>query len=256
MSHHESGYTSIVPAGGDTATPLNLAKRLEFLERQVGVRGKKFIDCGCGAGEYVLALRRVGADAYGIEYSESKVGDARQAGAGPDLVWQGDIANTDCPTNAFDVALLNEVLEHVPDEALALREVHRILKPGGTLVVFSPNRLYPFETHGVYLRSSGARVPHYLPFVPYVPLALGRRFLHYWARNYWPGELSKLVRAAGFRVLETKYVWQTFENISRRQPALISFLRPALRKVASIAERVPVLRALGVSQVVIARKID
>jgi SAM-dependent methyltransferase len=68
---------------------------------------------------------------------------------------------------------VNEVLEHVPDDRQALKEVHRILKPSGILFVFSPNRLFPFESHCVRLRRSDRRVPLWVPFIPYIPLRFG-----------------------------------------------------------------------------------
>jgi predicted RNA methylase len=49
--------------GSDTATPLNIAKRIRFVERAVALRGLKVLDAGCGAGEYVVALRAAGANA-------------------------------------------------------------------------------------------------------------------------------------------------------------------------------------------------
>lgn len=63
---------------------------------------------------------------------------------------------------------------------------------GGALIVFSPNRLFPFETHGVALRGSGRKVPPAVPFIPWVPLRLGRLCFDYWARNYWPWEFASL----------------------------------------------------------------
>jgi len=240
-------------AGGDTATPLNLQKRLDWIRAIAGpLEGKSAIDCGCGAGEYVRALRALGADAWGIEYSAEKIGEAQRLGGLPEgRVAVGDIESIEFADERFDVALVNEVLEHVPRDDRGIREVHRILKPGGVALIFSPNRLYPFETHGVSLRS-GAKVPHYTPFVPYVPVRLG--LFQYWARNYWPWELRALVRAGGFSIERCAYVWQTFENISGRQPRWISALRPLLRAIAGALEATPGLRAFGVSQLIVARK--
>jgi SAM-dependent methyltransferase len=240
-------------AGGDTATPLNLQKRLDWIRAVAGpLQGKSAIDCGCGAGEYVRALAALGVDAWGIEYNAEKIGEAQRLGELPEgRVAVGDIEAIEFADERFDIALVNEVLEHVPRDDRGIREVHRILKPGGVALIFSPNRLYPFETHGVSLRS-GAKVPHYTPFVPYVPARLG--LFQYWARNYWPWELRALVRAGGFSIERCAYVWQTFENISGRQPRWIAALRPLLRAIARALEATPVLRAFGVSQLIVARK--
>jgi ubiquinone/menaquinone biosynthesis C-methylase UbiE len=244
----------IVPAGGDTATPLNLEKRLRFLMEHGAIGGSRLLDCGCGAGEYVVALRGVGVEAVGVEFLAEKVATARARGVPGDWVQQADLEALPFASDCFNSALLNEVLEHVPDERRALAEVWRVLRPGGTLIVLSPNRLYPFETHGVYLRASGRALPPHIPFVPYIPLRLGRRLFRYWARNYWPRELAELVRSAGFELTYTGFLWQTFENISGRQPRLITAVKPLLRGIANLGERVPVLRRLGVSQALVARK--
>jgi ubiquinone/menaquinone biosynthesis C-methylase UbiE len=254
MTPANRSFPDIIPAGGDTGTPLNLRKRLRLLQLHGAVRGRRVLDCGCGAGEYVSALRAAGVEAYGVEYQAEKVAIARQRGLGEDLVRQGDLARLDYPDESFELAFLNEVLEHVPDEKRALKEVARVLKPGGGLIVFSPNRLYPFETHGVSLRRSGRPLPPYTPLVPYIPLAVGRKFFSYWARNYWPGELASLVRSAGFELRSTSYLWQTFENISGRQPRIIRATLPIWRALAMAAERIPLIRRLGVSQVLVATK--
>jgi SAM-dependent methyltransferase len=244
----------IQPAGGDTATPHNLAKRVRLIERHAGPLGKRrVLDCGCGAGEYVRALLLRGADAYGVEFDAQKIaaGQAHGGELAP-RIGVGDLEALAFPDASFDVALVNEVLEHVPDDAAALAEVRRVLRPDGRLVVLSPTRLYPFETHGVFWRGTSRRVPHTLPGVPWLPLALGSRIFDHWARNYWPWELRALVERAGFRVIATDSVWQTFENISGRQPRWLAALRPLLRALCGVCERIPGLRAFGVSQVIVA----
>ena len=247
-----SPYPQIAPAGGDTATPLNLAKRLAVIQRYAQVRGRRVLDCGCGAGDYVFALRTLGADAWGIEYAREKLAKAPAAVVG--RVSVGDLHHIALRNGSVDVALLNEVLEHVPDDRLALREVHRVLRPGGVLLIFSPNRRYPFETHGAFVKGSTRRIPHYVPMIPYIPLPVARQVMDFWARNYWPGELRRLVKDAGFDIAHTDYVWQTFEGISNNQPAVIARTKGLLRILSQTCERLPVLRTLGVSQVIVARK--
>ena len=245
---------TIHPAGGDTATPINLRKRIAYLAEVAGApRGSRFVDCGCGRGEYVASLADAGAIAFGVEIEAAKLRDAA-TGRAAARVARGDIQRLPFADGGFDLALVNEVLEHVPDDLGGLREVLRVLRPGGRAVVFSPNRLYPFETHGVFLRGSRRLVSHAVPGIPWLPLPLGRRFFHYWARNYWPWELRRLARRAGFEVVRTGYVWQTFENISGRQPPWMRRASGALRALAAMFERLPLLRAFGVSQALVLRR--
>jgi ubiquinone/menaquinone biosynthesis C-methylase UbiE len=248
-------YSDIQIAGGDTATSRSLSKRLAIIQGALAVRGAKIMDCGCGAGEYVAALLEMGADAHGVEYNQDKVAQFRRAHpAFAARVAQGNIEQLDAPSEAFDAVLLNEVLEHVPDEKAALREIRRILKPTGVLILFSPNRLYPFETHSVIWKKGARRLPVYTPLIPYIPLALGDRWFTYLARNYWPTQLRAEVQACGYEMLSTGYLWQTFENISGQQPKILARVVPLLRVVFNGLEHIPGIRALGVSQYLIARK--
>lgn len=248
-------YDNIRVAGGDTAQPLAMEKRLRIIRQVAGKSQGRFLDCGCGAGEYVFALTQSeGFDACGLEFDEAKVRKAQSHPLYGSRVSQGNLERLAFPDSCFAYALLNEVLEHVPDERRALKEIFRILTPGGLLFVFSPNRWFPFETHGIAWKHGGKKIPHWVPFIPYIPLGLGTKFFSYWARNYWPRELSALLRAAGFVILHRDFIWLTFENISNRQPRLIAFFRPMLRCFANCCEHVPLLQRLGVSQVVVCRK--
>ncbi|HEX5475773.1 MAG TPA: class I SAM-dependent methyltransferase [Vicinamibacterales bacterium] len=250
-----SGYDSIAIAGRDTATPLNIEKRLRIVTSVLAGPRPRVVDCGCGSGDYVLALiERHGVDAIGLEYSADKVRQAHAQDVLRSRVLEGNLEAMPLLAGDFDAALLNEVLEHVPNEAAVLSEIRRVLRPGGRLIVFSPNRWFPFETHGVFVRSSGRRVPPYVPMIPYIPVALGRRFFRYWARNYGHRRLRGLIAGAGFQIESTRFVWQTFENISGTQPAWMRRARLPLRWLADTLERTPGLRAFGVSQVIVARK--
>jgi SAM-dependent methyltransferase len=241
-------------AGGDTAAPRNLRKRIRLLAEVFGPPPRRVLDAGCGAGEYVVALSEAGYEATGVEYLPEKVADWAAEHPADGRVLRGDLAALPFPAGHFDGAVLNEVLEHVPDERAALAELRRVLRPGASLVVLSPNRLYPFETHGLDT-PTGRRIPPVRTFLlPYLPVAAWSRWLTPWARNYWPWELRRLLRAAGFAVERTGYVWQTFENISGRQGRALRAASPVLRAIAATAERMPGVRAFGVSQVVVARR--
>ncbi|MGO8839113.1 MAG: methyltransferase domain-containing protein [Limisphaerales bacterium] len=238
-----------------TARPLTLAKRLRLIEKHLTPGPRRFLDCGCGIGNYVQALiEQLGVDACGIEYDQETVTLAQLNPVLQGRVTQGDLQAIKSEDNQWDYAMLNEVLEHVGDDRRVLAEVHRILKPRGILFVFSPNRWFPFETHSVDWKKSRRRIPNWVPFIPYLPVRVGERFLFYWARNYWPRELAGKVMAAGFSIIERNYVWLTFENISGYQPPLIGMIKPTLRFASNCLEKIPFLRRFGTSQVLICGK--
>lgn len=248
---------NIVIAGSDTSTPLNLRKRVRLVQDYIDLPGRRVLDAGCGSGEYVEALCALGARAEGVEYLQDKVDAWRARRPDDQRVRRGDLGSLDYPDGAFDAVLLNEVLEHVPDDRQVLTELHRVLRPGGTLILFSPNRIHPFETHGVISRRTGQHVGFTRTFLlPYVPLAVGVRWFDYWARNYWPRQLRGLVEAHGFAVVSHSFVWQTFENISGDRPAWVRRVAPLMRRGAIAMERLPVLRRFGVSQLIVARRAD
>lgn len=249
-----TAYANIQPGGGDTAAPINLERRLRVILENVDLQGKSILDCGCGSGGYVTRFFDLSAHVHGIEHDEAKVREFRARGVRPDSVRQGDIERLEFPDAAFDFVLLNEVLEHVPDQRRALQEVCRVLKQDGILGVFSPNRLYPFETHGCSIKHTDISVPYYVPGIPYLPLSVGERVLDYHARNYFPSELRKELVEAGFDVRSHGFVWQTFEDISGSSPGLVRALSPLLRWLSLTLEKLPVVNRLGVSQVLFATK--
>ena len=104
-------------------------------------------------------------------------------------------------------AALNEVMEHVVDEAAVLDELRRVLGPKGVLVVISPNRWFPYECHGVHVGTWRYKKP--APLVPWLPRAISDHMLA--ARNYWPRELAGLVREAGFDLEQLGFVWPVLE---------------------------------------------
>jgi ubiquinone/menaquinone biosynthesis C-methylase UbiE len=208
-------FEKIYPAGCDTGTFHNLRKRLNLVSELLAVNGKRILDCGCGQGSYLLGLLSKGGDAFGIEYSYEKVSAFQEEY--PHLaerISQGDIESIDYKNNVFDIAFVNEVLEHVTDEKKALHEIHRILKSDGDLIL-SPNRYYPFEMHALYWKANGKSIPHHVPFIPYIPVGLGKKYLTYMARNYWPSELRRLVKDAGFQIIRVGHIWQTFKIFLR-----------------------------------------
>jgi len=146
---------------------------------------------------------------------------------------------------SFDGALLNEVLEHVADEERALAEVRRVMKPGGHVVVMSPNRWFPVEGHNVTI--GPVRVCP-APLIPWLP----ERLTHSWtaARNYWPRQLVRRVHNAGFAIRETSFIWPVLETYRWLPPKGVAWYQRHFRTW----DHVPGLRRFGVSTLVVGVK--
>jgi ubiquinone/menaquinone biosynthesis C-methylase UbiE len=109
--------------------------------------GLRVLDAGCGRGEVLLACARRGAEVAGIDYAAAAVEIAGETLAGVDgaEVVRGSVDALPWPAARFDRVLCADVIEHLdPDQGeRALAEMHRVLAPGGVLVMHtSPNRLF------------------------------------------------------------------------------------------------------------------
>ena len=97
----------------------------------------KILDIGCATGLFLAAMKERGWEAHGIEPSDYAADYARtQYGL---QVIHGTLEDTQLPEDQFDVVTMWDVLEHVDDPMETLKEVYRILKPNGLLVVSLPN---------------------------------------------------------------------------------------------------------------------
>lgn len=98
------------------------------------------IDVGCGEG-YILSLLPKANEIIGLDISKAALNRAKnflQNRKDIELLW-GDGRNTHFEDDSFDVVICSEMLEHIPNPHDAIKEMHRILKPNGNLVVSIPD---------------------------------------------------------------------------------------------------------------------
>ena len=193
---------------------------MRMIDRHAPLDGKRVLDLGCGVGEYVRAFQQVGAEALGCDVEQSRLAEGHARGARGLVAAAGE--TLPFADGSLDVVVLNEVIEHVADEVETLREVARVLAPGGRAVIFAPNRLYPFETHGIFLR--GRYIFGNIPLVNWLPRRLRDRLVPH-ARVYEAGDWAPLLAAAGLEVIEHGYVYPGFDNIAARRPRLARVVR-------------------------------
>jgi len=231
--------------GRSTASPLNVRYRTERFAQYVSGR---WLDYGCAEGGYTSELLRRGAtEVVGVDVEADRIKKATLRALPPATFECFDGARLPYEMGSFDGAFVNEVPEHVADEHKALEDIYRVLRPGGYLVVISPNRWFPFEGHAVNIALGKHKFRFGpVPLVPWLPERLTRQWTE--ARNYWPHELAAHVRGAGFAILEKGFIWPVLEEY----PWLPSRLIAAYQKHISQVDQMPGLRRFGVSTLVVA----
>ncbi len=186
-------------------------RRLEMIVRAAGERiHGTILENGCGIGMYAEHLQQFGGKISGLEFDFERASQARRRSrnivnaAGESLPF---------PASSFDLILSHEVIEHVRDDRQAVVEMVRALKPGGRLVLFCPNRGYPFETHGIFWR--GKYRFGNIPFVNYLPRPWRDRLAPH-VRAYSTRDLESLFADLPIRCVERSIVFGAYDNwISR-----------------------------------------
>ncbi|MCX7669830.1 MAG: class I SAM-dependent methyltransferase, partial [Anaerolineae bacterium] len=202
------------------------------------------LDAGCGVGMYTAQFRRFSPHVIGVEIDPAV---ARQAAARSAGVVVAPAEALPFAEGVFDVVFSHEVIEHVQDDRAAAREMVRVTAPGGRIVLFCPNRLYPFETHGHYWRGRY----HFgnTPLINYLPDPLRHRLAPH-VRAYTAGQLRRLFEPTQVRVIHHSVIYPGFDNVMARRPALAALLR----RVLYALEHTP-LQVFGLSHFLVIEKL-
>lgn len=215
-------------------------KRLAALSQHADITGDRLLDIGCANGAYTARTAAAFRAVDAVDVEEDRLEAFRAHVRGTPLEQSVSIHRMSADRLAFDddtfdVVTAIEVLEHVHDLDATLREIHRVLTPDGRFLVTTPNRLFPFETHGVLWR--GRRYPPgRAPFLPWMP-SLHRRLAD--ARAFTLRSVSRPAAAAGFRLESAAYMMPPFDR---------SRVGQLLRPLTDCIERTP-LRNFGMTLV-------
>ena len=220
-------------------------RRLEMIRNAAAERiNGRILENGCGIGMYVEHLSPLGGKVIGLEYDYERAAKARMNS--PHILNAAG-ESLPLPSGTFDLILSHEVIEHVQDDRIAILEMIRTLrspdavsgKPGGRIVLFCPNRGYPFETHGIYWKGKyyfGNKL-----FVNYLPRALRDKLAPH-VRVYSQRDLEKLFDGLPVKFIERAIIFGAYDNLIAR----FGIVGKALRAILQFLENTP-LKILGLS---------
>lgn len=158
------------------------------------------LEVGCGNGRFIRTIGRArpGLDRHGLDISPIRIQWAqREDSQGHYLL--GSAAHLPYAGDAFDVVLLMDVLEHLPDPGRGLGEAQRVLRPGGTLHALVPCEGQPGTLHGLLWKLHlGANLKQ-------------RQEGH--LQRLTHGQLAVLFARSGFQVLDTTYSMHSLGQI-------------------------------------------
>lgn len=173
---------------------------------------REIIDVGCGAGGNLPVLAEFGR-CRGVEPAGPGLIGCRERGLDETRVLEGDANTLPLESESVDLVSLLDVLEHLDDDSGALTEAHRVLRPGGSLLVTVPAYRFLWSLHDE---------------------ALGHR------RRYMASEIHRLFNSTGFTMVRRTYA------ITLPLPGIAAFrvaqgLIPALYERGSSYVRLPKL---------------
>lgn len=187
----------------DSTLDMALKRRAKLIIENIDPQPKdKILDVGCGDGYYLHLISSLGVknlNLTGIDYDEKALKTARKnlknkkiKFASVDLMTKSKLK-----TNTYDKVVMSEVAEHLPDDVRGLKEIHRVMKKGGTLALTVPNANYPFLWDPIN---------RFLEFMFGAHIKSGF-FAGIWnqhERLYTPKQIEKVVKKAGFKIKEVE----------------------------------------------------
>lgn len=145
--------------------------------------GEVMLDVGCGSGTSLLEAKALGATAFGIEADPNVRPIAAALGL---TIHFGNLHDKPFPGQLFDLIVMNQVIEHLPDPDVGLRSLSERLRPGGRMVLVFPN------TASLWRRLSGNRWINW--HIPY--------HLHHFDKKHF----ECMVRRCGLMVVRSRTI--------------------------------------------------
>jgi len=181
------------------------AKRAEIIFKIIEkYKPKIILDAGCGRGFYLygISLYKFATEIHGIDINEKYLKIAKNINQDKRVkIKKGTIYKLPYKKNFFDLVICSEVLEHLKDDKKAIKELHRVLKPNGKLIITVPNINFPFlwdPINWILMHFFNKHINKNIWWLAGI-----------WAdheRLYKKNDLKKMIKSTGFEIIKIKEV--------------------------------------------------
>jgi SAM-dependent methyltransferase len=153
---YSSHFPTVKDAPGRQRKAIKILRVIADHLGREDLQGLTCLDMGCSVGIISNSLARAGARVLGLDIDREAVCQAAPHAPGAAFVI-GDVGASPFPDSFFDLIVCSQVYEHSPSLTLLVRELERLLKPGGICFFSGPNRWAVIEEH------------YHLPFLSWLP---------------------------------------------------------------------------------------
>lgn len=197
-------------------------------------KGWKALNVGCGDGYEVAYLRSLGVEAYGFDNGSQGYQLAREN------FFAADARDIPCKNDCFDLILCLQVIQHIPENIQLVKEIKRVLKKEGKLVITATNK------YGITLISLRIAFRKTLGIPP--------RFYFEYEKFYKPKELVNILKNSGFKIVTTyttgfiPYRLRSYQHFGEYIVGLLFWLEK------NIISKIVILKDIGSKIVIVAEK--
>lgn len=180
-----------------------LKRRARLIIENIDPQPKdNILDVGCGDGYYLHLISSLGVKNLkltGIDYDEKALKSAKKNLKGKKINFEvvDLMQKSKLRANSFDKVVMSEVAEHLPDDVKGLKEINRVMKKGGKLVLTVPNANYPFLWDPINRLLESV-------FDTHIKSGFFAGIWNQHQRLYTPDRIEKAVKKAGFKVKKVK----------------------------------------------------
>jgi len=137
VDYYDQTFTGLDYFHQEEAAVRALQKVRDHIANTLDATSLSLLDIGCGTGIFLKLAQQAGFDVTGLELNSTLANKVREKTKAEVIV--GDFMSAGLDGRLFDVITLLDLIEHLPNPLSALKRCHKLLKPGGYIVVYTPN---------------------------------------------------------------------------------------------------------------------